>query len=124
MVQKTQKQKELVGAGYGKWFGRWDATHLIHDASQDNSSINEAFLQCECIMTWENCGAYIKHIIHVAPNYKTIISLTKEIMQIDTCWSPSHYLPSEPLLPCNLAHMHCNVRRGVRAKWSTKHTLP
>ena len=38
-----------------KWFGRWDATHLLHDASQD-SSVNEAFLQRQCIMTWDKCG--------------------------------------------------------------------
>ena len=82
----------------------------------NRSFVNKAFLQCECIMTWENCGAYIKHIIHVAPNYKTIISLTKEIMQIDTCWSPSHYLPSEPLFPYDLAYTHYNVRRGVGAQ--------
>ena len=33
-----------------KWFGRWDATHLFHDAPLD-SSVNEAFLQHQCIMT-------------------------------------------------------------------------
>ena len=56
-----------------KWFGRWDATHLIHDASLD-SSVNEAFLQRQCIMTWEKCGGsrFTHYTTHVAPNYKTI----------------------------------------------------
>ena len=55
-----------------KWFGRLDATHLIHHATLD-SSINEAFLQHQCIMTREKCGDSRLHIIqHVTPNYKTI----------------------------------------------------
>ena len=36
-----------------KWFGRWDTTHLLHDASLSlDSSINEVVLQCQRIMTW------------------------------------------------------------------------
>ena len=56
-----------------KWFGRWGATHLIRDASLD-SSVNEAFLQRQCIMTWEKCGGsrLTHYTTHVAPNYKTI----------------------------------------------------
>ena len=56
-----------------KWFGRWDATHLLHDASL-YSSVNEAFLQLQCIMTWEKCGGshFTHYTTHVAPNYKTI----------------------------------------------------
>ena len=49
------------------WFGRLNATHLIHDASLD-SFVNEAFLQCQCIMTWEKCGG--PRFTH--SNYKTI----------------------------------------------------
>ena len=56
-----------------KWFGRWDAIHLLHDASLD-SSINDAFLQCQCVMTWDKCGG--SHFTHyttdVAPNYNAI----------------------------------------------------
>ena len=56
-----------------KWFGRWGATHLIRDASLD-SSVNEAFLQCQYIMTWEKCEGrgFTHYTTHVAPNYKTI----------------------------------------------------
>ena len=52
-IQKTHKSKILF-LGWmqdmEKWFGRWDATRLLHDASLD-SSVNEAFLQRQCIMT-------------------------------------------------------------------------
>ena len=56
-----------------KWFGKWDVTHLLHDTSL-NSSINEAFLQCQCIMTWDKCGGsrFTHYTTHVASNYKTI----------------------------------------------------
>ena len=56
-----------------KWFGRWDATHLLHEASLD-SFVNEAFLQRQCIMTWDKCGGshFTHYTTHVAPNYKTI----------------------------------------------------
>ena len=47
--------------------------YLHHDVSLD-SSINEAFLQRQCIMTWEKCGGsrFTHYTINVAPNYKTI----------------------------------------------------
>ena len=56
-----------------KWFGRWNATHLLHDASLD-SSVNKAFLQCQCSMTWDKCGGsrFTHYTTHVAPNYKSI----------------------------------------------------
>ena len=54
-----------------KWFGRWDTTHLLHDKSLD-SSVNEFFLQFQCIMTWKNVEAHTSHITQVEPNYKTI----------------------------------------------------
>ena len=45
-IQKMYKSKMLCSdwmQDLEKWFGRWDATHLLHDASLD-SSVNEAFL--------------------------------------------------------------------------------
>ena len=53
--------------------GRWDATHLLHDASLD-SSVNEAFLQHRYIMTWDKCGGscFTHYTTDVATNYKTI----------------------------------------------------
>ena len=56
-----------------KWFGRWDARHLLHDASLD-SSVNYAFLQFQCIMTWDKCGGshFTHYTTHVTPNYKII----------------------------------------------------
>ena len=55
-----------------KWFGRRDATHLLHDALLD-SSMNEVFLQWQCIMTRDNVEAHALHIFYrcCAPNYKT-----------------------------------------------------
>ena len=46
-IQKTHKSKMLCSGwmqDMEKWFGRWDVTHLLHNASLD-SSVNEAFLQ-------------------------------------------------------------------------------
>ena len=46
-IQKKHKSKILCSGwmqDMEKWFGRWDATHLIHDGSLD-SLVNEAFLQ-------------------------------------------------------------------------------
>ena len=56
-----------------KWFGRWDARHLLYDASLD-SFVNEAFLQCRCIMTCDKCGGsrFTHYTTNVAPNYKII----------------------------------------------------
>ena len=56
-----------------KWFSRWDATDLIHDALLE-SFVNEEFLQHQCIMTWEKCGGthFTHYTKNVAPNYKTI----------------------------------------------------
>ncbi|MCO5587893.1 hypothetical protein L7F22_041845 [Adiantum nelumboides] len=59
-VQKTHKSK-ILSLGWmqdiKKWFGRWDALHLLHDASID-SQVNGAFLQRQCITAWEKseCG--------------------------------------------------------------------
>ena len=48
-------------------------THLLHNASLD-SSVNEAFLQRQCIMKWDKCGGsrVTHYTTHVVPNYKTI----------------------------------------------------
>ena len=63
------------------WYGRWNATHMLHGASLD-FSINEAFRNSEsrCIMTWEKCGdsSFTHYIIYVAPNYKTIFFAKRE----------------------------------------------
>ena len=66
------KEKLSIPIGckiWKKWFGRWDATYLLHDASLD-SSINEAFLQQQCIMTWDKCGGsrFTHYTTHVASN--------------------------------------------------------
>ena len=62
-----------------KWFGRWDARHLLLNASLD-SFVNEAFLQRQRIMTWEKCGGsrFTHYTTHVAPNYKTIFFVERE----------------------------------------------
>ena len=66
LIQNIHKRKLLCSScmqDMEKWFRRWEATHLLHDASLD-SSVNEACLQRQCIMTWEKCGgSRIKHII-------------------------------------------------------------
>ena len=64
---------KLFPSRYGKWFCRWDATHLLHDASLD-SSVNEAFLQHQCITTWEKCGGahFTHYTTRVASKYKTV----------------------------------------------------
>ncbi|MCO5590826.1 hypothetical protein L7F22_044801 [Adiantum nelumboides] len=75
-VQKTHKSK-ILSSGWmqdiKKWFGRWDALHLLHDASID-SQVNEAFLQRQCITAWEKSGGsrFIHYTTHIAPNYKTM----------------------------------------------------
>ena len=71
--KKTHKCKVLCSSwmpDMEKWFGRWDATHLLHDVSLDSSVMR----QCECIMTWDKCGGshFTHYTTHVAPNYKTI----------------------------------------------------
>ena len=70
-----------------KWFGRWDATHLLHDASLD-SSVNEAFLQRHCIMTWDKCGGshFTHYTTHVAANYKPYSSQNGDsTIHLNTC---------------------------------------
>ena len=55
------------------WFGRWEALHLLTEASID-TSVNEAFLQRQCITAWEEVGGsrLLHYISCIAPNYKTL----------------------------------------------------
>ena len=116
---KTHKSKILCFGwmqDIEKWFRRWDATHLLHDASLD-SLVNEAFLQRQCIMRWDKLKAHASHIIlhmlHLTTNPYS--SRNGETIHIDTCQSPSPCLPFEPLLPCNIAHaLRCETGR-----WAT-----
>ena len=74
--QKTHKRK-ILSSGWmqdtKKWFGKWDAGHLLHDASLD-PMVNEAFLQCQCLTKWETIGGsrFTHYTTHIAPNYKSI----------------------------------------------------
>ena len=47
MIQNTCYKSKILYFNWMQdmeiWFGRWDATHLLHDTSLD-SSINEAYL--------------------------------------------------------------------------------
>ena len=56
-----------------KWFGRWDALHLLYDASIE-ATVNEACLQHQCIVAWERFGGscFIHYTTYIAPNYKII----------------------------------------------------
>ena len=91
-----------------KWFGRWDATHLLHDASLD-SSINEAFLQCRCIMTWDKCGGsrFTHYTTHVARNYQNHILAERGNHTHRYMLEPTQLsaIRIEPLIPCDLAHI-------------------
>ena len=40
-----------------KWFGKWDAIHLLHDMPID-STMNEVFSKHQYIMAWERYEAY------------------------------------------------------------------
>ena len=98
-----------------KWFGRWDATHLIHDASLD-SSINEAFLQRQCIMTWDTCGGspFTHYTTHVALNYKTTFFVERgnrvshrfmlETIQLCTIQTIASMRLSSHALRCEMGH--------------------
>ena len=75
-IQKMHKSKILCSSwmqDMEKWFGRCDGTHLLHDVSLD-SSVNEAFLQRQFIMTLDKRGGsrFTHYTTHVARNYKTI----------------------------------------------------
>ena len=74
--QKTHKSK-ILSSGWmqdiEKWFARWDALHLLKDALRDHA-VNEAFLQQQCIKTWESSGSsrFKHYTTQIVPNYKTI----------------------------------------------------
>ena len=86
-IQKMHKSKILCSGwmqDMKKWFGRWDATHLLHDASLD-SFVNEAFLQCQCIMTYVEAHAshIILQMLHLTTN--SYSSQNEETTHIDAC---------------------------------------
>ena len=84
-----------------KWFGRWDATHLIHDASLD-SSVNETFLQRQC-----GGSRFTHYNTHVAPNYKTIFFVERG--------NRTHRYMLEPI-PLSSIRTIASMRRGVGAQ--------
>ena len=55
-----------------KLFGRWDATHLLHDASLD-SFVKGAFLHWQCIITWGKYKGprFTDYTTYIAPNKET-----------------------------------------------------
>ncbi|MCO5556272.1 hypothetical protein L7F22_009818 [Adiantum nelumboides] len=73
MLVKTLNKEKPCIVYIKKWFGRWDALHLLYDASRD-PNVNEAFLQRQCITAWETLGGsrFIHYTTHVVPNYKVI----------------------------------------------------
>ena len=65
----------------------------------------EDWMQCICLIT-QNAGAHASHIIlHMLHLTTKPYSLSnRETTHINTCWSPSHFLPSKPLLPWLSSH--------------------
>ena len=55
-------QLRRIAWDIAKLFGRWDATRLLDNGSLD-SSVNEAFLLRQCIITWDKCGGSASQII-------------------------------------------------------------
>ena len=80
-VQKTHKSK-LLSTGWmldiSKWFKKWDAHHLLNNASKD-IMVNEAFLQRQCLTKWEDEGGsrWTHYTTHIAPNYKNLFFLER-----------------------------------------------
>ena len=74
--QKTHKSK-ILNTGWmldiSKWLKRWNASHLLHEASKD-PTVNEASLQRQCITKWESEGRsrFTHYTTHIATNYKTL----------------------------------------------------
>ena len=82
-IQMTHKSKILCSG----WMQDLEARHLLHDASLD-SSVNETFLQRQCILTWDKCGLesrFTHYITHVAPTKKPYSSRNGKTIHIDTC---------------------------------------
>ena len=79
MALKREKNCSSRMQDIEKWFGRWDATQLLHDTSLD-FSMNEAFLKRQCVMTWKNVEAHASHILlhvlHLTTNH--ILHQTRE----------------------------------------------
>ena len=88
-IQKTHKRNFSCSSwmqDIEKWFGWWDARHLLHDASLE-SSVNEAF--CNAYVSWHgtNVEAHASHVIlhmlHLTTNPYS--SQNGETIHIDTC---------------------------------------
>ena len=71
--EKWQACIENMHKWFGRYLGRYVVLHLLHDASID-SSLNEAFQQYQCTMTWESYGGsyFTSYTTYVAPSYKSI----------------------------------------------------
>ena len=75
---------------------------------------------CNANVSWHgrNVEAHasyiIPHMVHLTT--KPYFSQNGETVHIDTCYNPSRYLSFEQLLQWDLAHMHCDVSRGVGAQ--------
>ena len=86
--------------GMEKWFGRWDATPLLNDASLD-SSIIETLFQQQRIITWGIVKAHASHItahvLHLTT--KPYSSLNGKTIHVNTCQSLSCCLLTESFLP-------------------------
>ena len=109
-----------MDAKYVKMVWKWDAT--ICFASLD-PFVNEAFLQHQCIMTWKKFRGwrFTHYSTTVARNHKATFFTERGNC---TCWymlEPILLLPSEPLLPCDLAHAHCDVMHDVGARVMSAH---
>ena len=63
---------------------------------QNDPSVNEHFLQYQCIKAWERCGTshFRIYITCVAPNYKTIFFSERATALNHTCMNPSPCPPS------------------------------
>ena len=53
---------------------------------------------------------------NVALNYKNILFVKWGNHTHRYMLKPILLMSSKPLLPCNLAHMHCDIRRGIGAQ--------
>ena len=99
-------------------FGRWDATHALHAASLD-SSMNEAFLQHQCIITWDKCGGsrFTHYATRVAPNYKTIFFGKRGTHKHRYILEPIPLSVIRTIASMWLSSVHAlRVRRGVGAQ--------
>ena len=112
-IQKRHKSKKLCSnwiQDMKKGLGSWEVTHLLHDASIDSSIIRPSW---NANVSWhrKNLEAHVSHIIL----HMLHLATSGETARIDTCYSPFHCLPSEPLLPYDLVHICFHVRQNISA---------